>query len=280
MVDFLKFKKIYFIFSLVLILIGLFSIITSGFVFSIDFVGGGLIEFTGKSNKNIEKRFQAQDGFYFQKNSGGFIIKSPKLTKAKASEIVKEMETGFEVKKKRFEIVGPSITIDNIYKIMMASSLSILAILVYVALSFKSWKYGFAAVAALLHDTFILVGAWSVLGYLYGAEFDMLFMTALLTTMSFSVHDTIVIFDKIQEEEEQGEYSTLKESINWSLNITMMRSLNNSLTIVLMLSALMILGGASIKWFAASLLIGTVLGTYSSPFVATPIYYLLSKKDT
>jgi preprotein translocase subunit SecF len=109
-----------------------------------------------------------------------------------------------------------------------------------------------------------------------GFEFDTLFITALLTTMSFSVHDTIVIFDKIKEEKTKTR--SLKDTINYALNLTMMRSINNSSTEVFMLSALIILGGQTIKPLATSLLIGTFTGAYSSPFVATPIYYFLEKR--
>jgi preprotein translocase subunit SecF len=92
------------------------------------------------------------------------------------------------------------------------------------------------------------------------------------------VHDTIVIFDKIREEEQKGQFTTLAERLNWALNLTIMRSLNNSLTVVIVLSSLIILGGESTRAFALSLLIGTITGTYSSPFIATPIYYLLAAK--
>jgi preprotein translocase subunit SecF len=166
---------------------------------------------------------------------------------------------------------------DNIFKISTATLLAIITILIYVAFSFKKVSYGLSAIGALLHDTIILLGSWSVLGYFFGAEFNLLFVTAILTTMSFSVHDTIVIFDKVKEEE-KGNYTNMDQVLNSALTLTMMRSLNNSITIVLMLTALIILGGGSIQWFAVSLLIGTLAGTYSSPFVATPLFSVLTKK--
>lgn len=279
MIDFLKHWRLYFVFSAIMITIGLFGAWFFGFEYSIDFVGGGLIEYTSQKDvKPAERFFSQQEDYTFQKTNQGFIIKGTTLNKKKAETLNKKVNEQFQAKKKRFELVGPSVTQDNILKIINAALLSVLVILLYIAFSFKSWRFGVAAVVALLHDTLILVGAWSVLGHFFGAEVDVLFVTSVLTIMSFSVHDTIVIFDKIKEESQQGTYQDLKDIINWSLNLTMMRSINNSLTIVIMLSALIILGGESIRWFAVALLIGTLLGTYSSPFIASPVYYLLTKK--
>lgn len=122
----------------------------------------------------------------------------------------------------------------------------------------------------MFHDTFILIGSFSWFGHFFSAEVDFLFVTALLTTLSFSVHDTIVVYDRIRElqRKEGGEFVSLA---NRALSETMVRSLNNSFTIIFMLLAMILLGGSTVKWFAVALLVGTVSGTYSSPFVAVPL---------
>ena len=133
-----------------------------------------------------------------------------------------------------------------------------------------------AAIAALGHDFLVVVGSYSIISNFFSAELDLLFVTALLTTMSFSVHDTIVIFDKIREYG-TADKSSIEIYANKALTETMVRSVNNSMTILFMLLALLILGGSTIKYFIAVLLIGTITGTYSSPFVATPFLVWLEK---
>jgi len=123
----------------------------------------------------------------------------------------------------------------------------------------------------------VVVGTYSLLSHFFGAQFDAMFVTAVLTTMSFSVHDTIVIFDKMREYMGSGE-GTIESLANRALQETMVRSLNNSMTIVFMLLALSMLGGSTIRFFIIALLIGTMTGTYSSPFVATPILVWLEKR--
>jgi preprotein translocase subunit SecF len=282
MVNFIKYRFWYFGFSLAVILTGLYFYLNYGFVYSLDLTGGGLIEFSATTTKSEKAKTIVEKNnpkLNYQQISTGFIISGTRLKKEQANKIAKELSQRLAVKKTRFELVGPSVSEANIYKIITATVLAVLGILIYVAVQFKHWRFGVAAIVALVHDSLVLLGLWAILGYFWGLELDVLFVTAVLTTMSFSVHDTIVIFDKIKEEEVKGSFTNLAQSLNWALNLTMMRSLNNSLTVVIMLTALIILGGESIRGFATSLLIGTIAGTYSSPFVATPVYYLLAKKQ-
>ena len=280
MVDFIKYRFWYLTFSLIVILVGLYFVFSKGFVYSLDFVGGGLIEFLANQKQtNIANTFVKQNypKLDFQVTGTGFTVRGVSLDKKQADSVTKAIINKTKVKKNRFELVGPSVSVNNVYKILTATAIAVLGILIYVAFQFKRWQFGVAAIAALVHDSLVLIGLWAMFGHFWGFELDVLFVTALLTTMSFSVHDTIVIFDKIQEEEQQGSFSQLSQRLNWALNLTMMRSLNNSLTVVIILSSLIILGGESTRAFALSLLIGTITGTYSSPFIATPIYYELTK---
>lgn len=170
----------------------------------------------------------------------------------------------------RYESVGPSIGPDLIKKTLYAMGISAVLILLWVAIQFRSFKFGVSAVLAMFHDSMILVGSFALLGHFFGAEIDFLFVTAVLTILSFSVHDTIVVYDRIRETRKKVGGS-MTEMANMAVSQTMVRSLNNSFTIIFMLAALLLLGGETIKWFAAALLIGTIAGTYSSPFVAVPI---------
>ena len=171
----------------------------------------------------------------------------------------------------RNETVGPVLGKELLQKTFTASILAMVAILLYVAYAFKNVKYGVSAIIALIHDLFVVIGMFSLFGVLLGVEVDTLFVTAVLTTMSFSVHDTIVVFDRIRELQKTQGRTSFEDMSDRALTETVGRSLTNSMTIIFMLLALVLVGGESIKWFAVALLIGTISGTYSSPFIATPI---------
>jgi len=192
-------------------------------------------------------------------------------TKNKIDDVLKKKYK--EVDGLRFEVVGPTVGPELIKKTIVALLVSSCAILFWVAFQFKSIKFGASAILAMFHDSVVLVGTYSLLGHFYGAEVDFLFVTAALTILSFSVHDTIVVFDRVREINKRSgrNLGGLKGTVNIALTETMVRSLNNSFTILFMLLALILLGGTTIKWFAVALFIGTVSGTYSSPFVAVPI---------
>ncbi|MFA6005621.1 MAG: protein translocase subunit SecF [Patescibacteria group bacterium] len=282
MIRFIKYRWLFVILSSVIILFGLISALSKGFVLSVDFLGGGLVEFSttrATSVDNIHTYINTKySGYLFQKTSKGFVVKSKDLKAANAKKLTEDLVKKYTLKQERFELVGPSVGAENIKAILVASALAILGILVYLTINFKNWSFAVAAIIALFHDMVVLLLSWSIFGFLFRAELDILFITSLLTTMSFSVHDTIIILDKIREEQKQQRTHTLEETIDLALNLTMVRSLNNSLTVVIMLSTLIILGGESVRWFAVALLVGTLVGTYSSPFIATPIYYLLERK--
>ena len=200
------------------------------------------------------------------------------VDKEKKEEILKALEQEFgQLEEVRFETVGPTLGKELLQKTLYAASLSVLCILLFIGWSFKDWYFGMAAVLAMLHDFFVLLGSFSLLGHFLGIEVDSLFVTAVLTTMSFSVHDTIVIFDRIREKRKLNPKLSFETQANIALTETMVRSLNNSFTIVFMLLSLILLGGETIRWFIIALLIGTMAGTYSSPFVAAPILAVLQR---
>jgi preprotein translocase subunit SecF len=157
-------------------------------------------------------------------------------------------------------------------------------IVVYIAWAFRkvsrtvpSWQYGAAALVALFHDVVIPVGVFSFLGHFRGVEIGLLFVTALLTVLGFSVHDTIIVFDRIRENLRRGFGGDFEEKVNASINQTLVRSINTSLTVLLTLLAIYFLGGATVKSFALVLIVGIACGTYSSIFIASPLLVIWEK---
>lgn len=250
MINWMKYRWLYLLISGTVILSGIFSILKWGFKIGIDFTGGVVAEYKFPSGENKVFKYGVLSDTEIEKIRQDFKKKG-------ATEV-------------SFENVGPSIGPELIKKTIYALLISATAILFWVAYQFKSIKFGISATLATFHDTLVLLGAFSLLGHFFGAEIDFLFVTAMLTILSFSVHDTIVVFDRIREMRRKagGELSIIA---NDALSETMVRSLNNSFTIIFMLIALILMGGESTKWFAVALLIGTVSGTYSSPFVAVPL---------
>ena len=276
--DWLRYKKIYFIVSVFMVGISVYALTTWGLELGLDFTGGSNAEYRFETaiseadvtNKLNEAGVDVSSVQSTQNNS--YLFKFPPLDtekRQKVKEVLNEISQE-SVEEMRFEIVGPSVGPELIKKTIYAIAVAAFAILLWVAYQFKSLKFGASAIIAMFHDSFILIGAFSLLGRFFGAEVDFLFVTALLTTLSFSVHDTIVVFDRIREISKTSADNDVGVA-NHALSETMVRSLNNSFTIIFMLVALLLLGGTTIRWFAGALLIGTVLGTYSSPFVAVPL---------
>jgi len=260
MVNFLKYKIIYFLISLTVIGVGLFSIFKWGYYYSIDFVGG----------TNLE--YKVKDKVYN--------LKTKALDQKKQDQLIKKLENEKKGKIEilRLETVGPTLGKETINKTVIASLLAIIGILIYMSFAFKGFNYAVAAILAMVHDLLVVIGSYSLLSHFYRAEIDTMFVTAVLTTMSFSVHDTIVIFDKIREHFQTEDKNDIEYFANKALTQTMVRSLNNSMTIIFMLLSLALMGGSTIRFFIITLLIGTITGTYSSPFVATPILVWLEKR--
>lgn len=271
----MNYKIVYFLLSGVLIMISVYSILTAGFKIGIDFTGGAVISYQIKDlGKKEDLKTTLLEGKEKPKsvqetNNGLLVAKFAELTTEKRNEIntaLKE-KNGDSFEEVKFETVGPLMGKELIIKTIIALLVSTTLILFWIAVQFKSVKFGVSAVLAMLHDTLILLGSASILSR-WGMEVDYLFVTAMLTILSFSVHDTIVVYDRIRETGRTGDIELVA---NTAVSGTMRRSVNNSLTIIIMLVALVALGGESTRWFATALLIGTISGTYSSPFVAVPI---------
>lgn len=271
--------------SSTIILAGLFSIMRWGYRFSIDFVGGTNLEYQLEKKVDIatikkilqKNKIEASELTLKEKNL--FMRMKPTDEKQEATlrqDIGKSLQ--IKISLLRFETVGPVLGRETMIKTLIASLLAILGILIYMSFAFKSFNFALSAILAMLHDFLVVIGTYSLMSRFFRAEVDTMFVTAVLTAMSFSVHDTIVIFDKIREYKSYSERINIEEGANQALTETMVRSLNNSMTIIFMLLALTLLGGSTIRFFVVTLLIGTITGTYSSPFVATPILVVLEKR--
>lgn len=285
MYNFLKFQKLYFIISAIVIGFGLYSIVQWGYHYSIDFVGGSNIEYrsTKPLNKNlVENIVKAEKGIIsnISINNTNILIQTQPIDEKQESKMRLTLEKQAKVKIEllRFETVGPTLGKETMNKTIIASILAVMGILIYMSFAFKGINFAVAAILAMIHDFLVVVGSYSLLSHYFGAQLDTLFVTAVLTTMSFSVHDTIVIFDKIREYVNSEGRGNINYLANRALTETMVRSLNNSMTIVFMLLSLILLGGTMIRFFVVTLLIGTITGTYSSPFIATPILVWLEKR--
>ncbi|RJQ27789.1 protein translocase subunit SecF [Candidatus Parcubacteria bacterium] len=286
-------KNLYFIISAIVIVPGLISLFLFGLNLSIDFTGGSRIEYqisNIKDQKEFNKVINDQNVnlVSVKKSSNNlYTLRTNIIDQKKYKQITESIKKKYgNVKELSFETVGPVIgseTKNNALKAVLVASV---VITLYIAFVFRqvskpvaSWKFGIAAIIALLHDILIVIGIFSLLGHFFKVEVDSLFITALLTVMGFSVHDTIVVFDRIRENLKKNISFSFEEVVNNSILETFNRSLNTSLTVALVLVSLIVFGGESIRWFIAALLIGIISGTYSSIFSASPILVVWHEFD-
>lgn len=284
--NFIKYKYFYFLFSALFLVPSIFSLIFWGLKPSIDFTGGTIIEIKNEKlkihNNQVKSKIEEISGnnnlplnSIQDSNEGSYILKMKEINQVQKDKLYTALKQEFgEINELRYETVGPIIGKELIKKTIFAVLIASGFILFYIARAFKEKKYGICAILAMFHDSIILLGAFSLLGHFKGVEIDTLFVTAMLTILSFSVHDTVVVYDRIRESIKNFPKSNFEDLVNKAIVETMSRSLNNSMTIIFMLLCLYLLGGSTIKWFALALLIGTVSGTYSSTFTAAPLLVL------
>ena len=281
-------RNLFFAISLLIIIPGIVSMVTRGFLLGIDFAGG--TEFTVTFNNHpsvaqVESAVAAENinGEVIQTGGGGYIIRALPLTPAQQKVVEDDLtrRVGPMTVQQVLE-VGGTIAGETIEFALLAVVLASVAILFLLAIRFRNvpggWRAGFqfggSALAALLHDVFLLTGIFSIMGKVFGlriGEIDSLFVTAVLTVVGFSVHDTIVVFDRVRENLRVSQRLSFEQVVNLSIMQTAARSIITSFTVVLVLAAILIAGGATLKGFALALLIGIVSGTYSSIFNAAPL---------
>ena len=282
---FMKYRWLFFGLSLLVIIPGLISLFRFGFRPSIDFTGGSLLQlkFESEINSNQIESLESPVEFVSVQQAGEkiFLLRGKPISNEEKDQFVQTVTDQLgPTEVQRFETVGPTLGKELLEKMLAAGLIVTIFILFYVARQFKNFQFGLAAILAMFHDSLVLLGSFSLLGFFYGVEIDVLFVTAMLTTLSFSVHDTIVVFDRIRELKHKYPKYSLIDTADRAVSETLVRSLNNSLTIIIMLVGLVLLGGESIRWFAAALLIGAVTGTYSSTFTAVPLLIVFEKKKS
>jgi len=286
----MRFKWLYFLISGIMILPGVFSLIKWGLRPSIDFTGGTLLEleFTqaiGDKQKVISEVLNELEIEYSSIQLSGekrILIKAKPITREDVSSIIGTVaeKAGEKLSELRFDTVGPILGKELIKKTIIAILLAAGFIMLYVWKQFKEPMFGVCAIAAMFHDSLVLLGIFSLLGHFAGVEIDILFVTAVLTILSFSVHDTVVVYDRIRESRKKFSGVPFENLVDKAITETLSRSINNSMTIIVMLIALYLLGGTTIKWFVFALLIGTVSGTYSSTFTAVPLLVVWNEIKT
>ncbi|MBU3964280.1 protein translocase subunit SecF [Patescibacteria group bacterium] len=295
---FLKYSKIYFIFSGILIIASIITITAYGLNWGVDFAGGSILKAVYSHPKpeiqELSDRISelGLSGFSIRfSGENEIIIRMPEVSqdiKDEVSSVFYNMEN-IEEGSISFESVSPVIGEESKTRASKAIIFSIIAIVVYVAFAFrkisrpvKSWQYGIATVVALVHDVLIPVGVFAILGKFWGVEFSIPILTALLTILGYSVNDTVVVFDRIRENLIKGVGETFNDIIDKSLNQTLGRSFNTVFTTLLALFAIFFFGGQSLTYFSLALILGISLGAYSSIFLASTliaqIYYFNQRK--
>lgn len=289
-----KYHKITYLFSGTLVAVGLFAIFYFGFNLGIDFTGGSLleVEFTGSvpspnELSNAFAGFETGDLKIQKTGDRGYLLRFREVNEETHQKIIANLNSLSPqgAVEKRFDSIGPTIGKELQKRALTAVLLTAIMIILYIAFAFRkvsaskvlknknlsSFKYGIIAVIALLHDIIIPSGVFAVLGHFKGVEIDSLFVTAILTILGFSVHDTIVVFDRIRENLLKNPSQKFEDTVNKSVKETIIRSINTSLTVLLVLIALFIFGGETTQYFSLALILGVFFGTYSSIFLASPL---------
>jgi preprotein translocase subunit SecF len=281
-------KMWYFALSGLIIIPGIVALALWGLNLGIDFTGGTLLElgFEKSVDKNalisVIKEKGVEVASVTPTSANAYLVRTKPLDDSTRKAILEAVGNKIgKVNQVSVETIGPTIGAELLRKAILGVAIASLMIVLYIAFAFRSvpkpassWRFGICAVVALLHDAILVIGIFAILGHFLGVEVDLLFLTALLTIIGFSVHDTIVVFDRIRENLHKGVGTSFADTVNHSIMQTLDRSINTSLTVVLVLLAVLLFGGASIRWFTVALLVGIVSGTYSSIFNASALLVL------
>ena len=288
--DFIGRRRIWYVLSSILIIPGILALIVWHLNVGIDFKGGTVQDISFNTAPNIEDARlligqQHIKGVNVQTSGKqDILVRFPEqqgiVARVTGNSVATALKTRYpDARESSFTSIGSSVAADTIKQALYAVTIASLAIILFIAFSFRSipkpassWRFGFTAIAALAHDILFVIGAFALLGHFFpNIEVDSLFITAILTILGFSVNDTIVVFDRIRENLRRSPSKSFAEIANSSLNQTLARSINTSTTVLLVLLALLLLGGSSIRNFVLALTLGVAIGTYSSIFNASPL---------
>lgn len=288
-------KKLWFFISFLILAIGIIFLAIYELPLGIDFKGGAQSELSFSEPvaetalRNKVSSYEEVQGLVLSKTGeSSYILRTLPITDEQHQKILEKITNDFgTVTEDQYQLVGPSVSQDLTRKAILAVVLASIFIILFLAYSFRgvsnpvsSWRFGTVAVVALLHDLIITIGVFAAIAHYKHFEVDASFITALLTVMGFSVHDTIVVFDRVREnlQRHKDDGLSFERIADISLSQTLNRSISTSLTVVFTLGALLILGGESIRAFVTTLLVGVIIGTYSSIFTATPLLAVWQSK--
>jgi preprotein translocase subunit SecF len=288
-------RKIFLSLSTLAVIASILALVFWGLNFGVDFTGGSLMEvrFNNYQPTMTEIQDSLKDAnlhnLTIQPTQDSTLLRFKEDTEAVHQVVASDLQNlvkdkpGASVTELQFDSVGPSIGEELKSKSFNATAIVFIAIILYISLAFRkvskpvsSWKYGVAAIIALIHDILFTLGVFSVLGHFYGIEINTPFIAAILTVLGYSVSDTIVVFDRIRENLPKSQ-EDFENTVNRSVNQTITRSINTSLASILALLSVLIFGGDTIKDFALALVIGIFIGTYSSIFIASPVLVVWEK---
>lgn len=290
-------RRWFFALSGLVLIPGLIALALFGLRFSIDFTGGSklLIQPSDSSKLSIETIRETVKGknievFAITEEKDSILIRTSPLSQRQHDEVLALLlEKDKDAVENSFETVGAVIGSETKVNAMKSVGIALVAITLYVAFTFRavskpvaSWKFGIVTIITLAHDIFVTIGVFALLGKFFDVEVDALFITALLTVLGFSVHDTIVVFDRIRENLKKNSGGDFEEIVNNSILETANRSFNTSITVIFVLSALLFFSEGPIFWFVIALLVGITSGVYSSVFTAAPLlveWYHWDKKN-
>lgn len=290
-INFIKYRKFYYIFSGILITASIFSIIFYRFNLGIDFTGGSILEIEFKNNRPSQDEVKIKlnelnlgEIIYQPAGDKGLILRMRHIDEDVHQKIIEKFKKE-EVDEKRFESIGPVISKELKQKTNILIILVLLVIIFFITFAFRkashpisSFLYGIiAALVAFFHDILIPLGIFSFLGKFYYVQITIPIVVGLLTILGYSVHDTIVVFDRVRENLLRMKGEDFEKIINQSLNQTLTRSINTSLTSLFVLMTIFFLGGETLKYFSLILILGISLGTYSSIFIAAPVLVSILK---
>ena len=292
-------KNAFFALTGAIVLAALIAIFAFGLHLGLDFTGGSLVQVSyngARPDASVLTQNLNNAGFkdYSLREFGdnGYLLRAQTLSNTQRNALSSYFSTpAASAHVDSLDEVGPTIGAELRTKSIYALALVLLCILLFIAFAFRkvsqpvsSWIYGLIALVTLVHDVIVPVGFFALLGYLTGAQVDSLFVTAVLTVLGFSVHDTIVVFDRVRENlrvnHEKGRKEPFEETAGRALNQTFVRSVNTSLTVLLTLLILYFVGPESTRIFSLTLLVGIIAGTYSSIFLATPLLVLVGQRHS
>jgi preprotein translocase subunit SecF len=282
----IRYRKIFFAISALVVGAALLSIAVFGLNFGTDFTGGSILEVKYEDGRPAIADIKAalvQDFSQAKVQPAGedsVIVRLQSISESEKDQVLSALTLGGTAKpaEERFSSIGPTISGELAKKSLIALLIVIVLTVLFIAFVFRgvsesvsSWKYGLIAILTLLHDVIIPTGVFAVLGFVHGTEIDALFLTAVLTILGLSINDTIVVFDRIRENLKNKIAPHFEDVVGISLNQTFARSINTSMTVIIVLLALYIFGGTTTQDFALALTIGMAAGTYSSIFLASPL---------